>query len=102
MSTTAEPTKRFTERVDNYVKYRPGYPVGVLDLLANEGGLTAGFVIADVGSGTGIFTKLLLQRGYKVHAVEPNQAMQQAACMWLGHEENFTAVDAHAGNLTGY
>jgi len=100
MSTTAEPTKRFTERVDNYVKYRPGYPTEVPDLLANEGGLTAGSVIADVGSGTGIFTKLLLQRGYKVYAVEPNQAMQQAACMWLASEENFTPVDAVAEATT--
>lgn len=100
MSNTPETTNRFTERVDNYVKYRPGYPVEVLDLLAKEGGLASGSVVADIGSGTGIFTKLLLQRGYKVHAVEPNQAMQQAACMWLGSDENFIPVDAVAEATT--
>ncbi|MES2111792.1 MAG: class I SAM-dependent methyltransferase [Bacteroidota bacterium] len=100
MSNTPEPTKRFTARVDNYVKYRPGYPAEVFDLLANESGLTTGSVIADIGSGSGIFTKLLLQRGYKVHAVEPNQAMQQAACMWLGSDENFIPVDAVAEATT--
>jgi len=100
MSTTAEPTKRFTERVDNYVKYRPGYPDEVLDLLQSECRLTDDSVIADVGSGTGIFTSLLLKRGYKVYAVEPNQAMQQAAKLWLGENEKFTAVDAVAEATT--
>ncbi|MGN6396928.1 MAG: class I SAM-dependent methyltransferase [Mucilaginibacter sp.] len=100
MSTTSEATKRFTERVENYVKYRPGYPAEVLELLENEGGLSQGAAVADIGSGTGIFTRLLLQRGYKVYAVEPNQAMQQAACMWLGDDQNFTPVDAVAEATT--
>jgi len=100
MSNTPEPTKRFTERVDNYVKYRPGYPIEVLDLLENEGRLNGNSAVADIGSGTGIFTKLVLQRGYKVYAVEPNQAMQQAARMWLGSDENFVPVDAVAEATT--
>jgi SAM-dependent methyltransferase len=97
---TADSTKRFTERVDNYVKYRPGYPAEVIDFLQDECQLSGGSEIADIGSGTGIFTKLLLDKGYKVYAVEPNQAMQQAAKQWLGSNENHVAIDAAAEATT--
>jgi SAM-dependent methyltransferase len=96
----ADPTKRFTDLVENYVKYRPTYPDEVLDYLKNEAGLTADAVIADIGSGTGIFTNLLLNRGYKVYAVEPNQAMQQAAKQWLGSNRKHISVDATAEATT--
>jgi ubiquinone/menaquinone biosynthesis C-methylase UbiE len=97
---TSDPTKRFTERVDNYVKYRPGYPDEVVDFLQSECGLSEESAIVDIGSGTGIFTKLLLDKGYMVYAVEPNQAMQQAAKQWLGNNENYTAIDATAEATT--
>lgn len=97
---TSDPTKRFTERVDNYVKYRPGYPDEVIDFLRSECELSEESAIADIGSGTGIFTKLLLDKGYMVYAVEPNQAMQQAAKQWLGNNENYTAIDATAEATT--
>jgi ubiquinone/menaquinone biosynthesis C-methylase UbiE len=97
---TSDPTKRFTERVDNYVKYRPGYPDEVIDFLRSECELSKESAIADIGSGTGIFTKLLLDKGYMVYAVEPNQAMQQAAKQWLGNNENYTAIDATAEATT--
>jgi 16S rRNA A1518/A1519 N6-dimethyltransferase RsmA/KsgA/DIM1 with predicted DNA glycosylase/AP lyase activity len=74
----ADPTKRFSDRVDNYVKYRPTYPPEVLDYLKTECNLTSKSVIADVGAGTGIFTKLLLDKGYEVFAVEPNEQMLQS------------------------
>ncbi|HVV55630.1 MAG TPA: class I SAM-dependent methyltransferase [Mucilaginibacter sp.] len=76
---SSDPTKRFTNRVDNYVKYRPGYPPEVIDHLQKECDLSPGSVIADVGTGTGIFTKMLLERGYTVYAVEPNDAMRHEA-----------------------
>ncbi len=56
----SDPTKRFSDRVDNYVKYRPGYPGEVISFLQKECDLSLNSVIADIGSGTGIFTKLLL------------------------------------------
>ena len=59
----AEPTRRFSSRVESYVKYRPSYPAGVVDLLATECGLRAGTLVADVGSGTGLLAELLLRRG---------------------------------------
>jgi SAM-dependent methyltransferase len=87
---TTDPTKRFSNRVDNYIKYRPGYPTAVVAYLKEHCGLSAGLVIADIGAGTGIFTKLLLDEGYKVYAVEPNKPMRDAAIELLFSYENFT------------
>ena len=96
----ADPTKRFSDRVDNYVKYRPTYPPEVLDYLKTECNLTTGSVIADVGTGTGIFTKLLVDKGYKVFAVEPNQPMLNAAIDQLSGNPNFNPVAGTAGGTT--
>jgi SAM-dependent methyltransferase len=97
---SAEPTKRFTDRVDNYVKYRPGYPDAVIKTLQGECNLSANSIVADVGSGTGIFTGLLLKNGFKVYAVEPNAAMQQAAKQQYNDNENFIATDGTAEATT--
>jgi len=77
--TAIDPTSRFGERVDDYVKARPSYPAELLDVLARECGLTKKSVVADLGSGTGIFTRLLLESGATVYAVEPNDEMRGAA-----------------------
>jgi SAM-dependent methyltransferase len=71
------PTTRFSDRVENYVRYRPGYPPEVLGLLARECGLEPKHVVADIASGTGIFTRLLLENGNRVFAVEPNAEMRE-------------------------
>jgi SAM-dependent methyltransferase len=88
----ADPTKRFSDRVENYIKYRPSYPHEVLTYLANKCALTTGSAVADVGSGTGIFSALLLAEGYKVYAVEPNELMQEAAIRQFGGDANFVPV----------
>src|ERR1700692_4261436 len=74
---TQSPTARFSDRVENYVRYRPGYPPEVLDLLRDECGLGPSHVVADIASGTGAFTHLLLENGNSVLAVEPNTAMRE-------------------------
>ncbi|HZY35733.1 MAG TPA: methyltransferase domain-containing protein [Mucilaginibacter sp.] len=94
--TVADPTKRFSDRVENYIKYRPSYPAEVLDYLAGQCDLANGSTIADVGSGTGIFSALLLARGYKVFAVEPNESMQGAAISQFGGNDNFIPVASTA------
>jgi len=49
-----DPTQRFSSRVDNYIKYRPGYPPAVLGLLTGRCGLTRASVVAVIGYVTGI------------------------------------------------
>ncbi|MGB3767544.1 MAG: class I SAM-dependent methyltransferase [Phormidesmis sp.] len=75
----SDPTQRFSNRVDNYVKYRPSYPTGVIDTLAQETGLAQSSTVADVGSGTGISAELFLKAGCSVLGVEPNRKMREAA-----------------------
>src|SRR3954464_11988696 len=74
-----ESTERFSSRVETYVRYRPSYPRGVLAVLKEECGLTPQMNVADVASGTGIFTRLLLENGNRVFAVEPNAEMRAAS-----------------------
>ena len=66
--------ERFTKHVDNYVKYRPGYPAEAMDCLLRECGLAAGCAVADIGAGTGKFTRGLLERGLTVCAVAVDAA----------------------------
>lgn len=96
-----DPTQRFSSRVDNYVRYRPTYPQEVLSLLRTECGLTPSSVIADIASGTGIFTKMLLENGNPVVGVEPNAAMRAAGEAFLASYPKFKSIDgtAEATNL---
>lgn len=89
-------TQRFTDRVDTYVKFRPSYPKEAIDYLYETVGLGAGGEIADVGAGTGKFTRLLIERGSVVYAVEPNDAMRNAAEDALGGTPGFRAVPGTA------
>ena len=96
----SDPTKRFSDRVDNYVKYRPTYPREILAYLKDECQLNPGDSIADIGAGTGIFSKLLLDEYYVVYAIEPNQPMLTAAKMQLSANKNFIPVDGIAEATT--
>lgn len=86
------PTERFSDRVEDYIRYRPSYPEAVFDLLTRECGLGPNTVVADIGAGTGIFSQLLLQRRARVFAVEPNAGMRAAAELLLTHQPNFASV----------
>jgi SAM-dependent methyltransferase len=87
---------RFSSRVENYVRFRPGYPEEVLAVLAGEAGLTPTSIVADIGSGTGIFAEMLLRFGATVIGVEPNYHMRQAAERLLAGYPEFYSVDAPA------
>src|ERR1700751_1532132 len=73
-----DPTLRFSDRVENYIRYRPGYPPQGLDTLRNECGLTASSVIADIARGTGIFSRLLLENRHPLTGRQPNRQMREA------------------------
>ena len=95
-----DPTRRFSSRVDNYIKYRPGYPSAVIDTLASECGLTEQLIVADVGSGTGILSELFLKHGNPVFGVEPNREMREAGERRLKQYPNFTSVNGTAEATT--
>jgi SAM-dependent methyltransferase len=98
-----DPTRRFSDRVADYVRYRPGYPEALLRTLMDEAGLGPGSRVADAGSGTGISTELLLRSGAEVWAVEPNAEMRAAAEARLGSNPRFHSVagTAEATTLSG-
>lgn len=95
-----DPTARFSDRASDYVKARPSYPREMLGILRIECGLGERSVVADLGSGTGIFTRLLLESGARVHAVEPNDEMRAAAERDLGHDPRFFSVRGRAEATT--
>src|SRR5919201_639401 len=97
---TTDSTKRFDQRVENYIAYRPKYPAGVAEFLRGELGLTPASVVADVGSGTGILSELLLREGCTVIGVEPNAAMRGAAERLLAAYPNFKSVAGTAEATT--
>jgi SAM-dependent methyltransferase len=94
--TTSDPTGRFSDRVADYVRYRPDYPPALLAWLQHELGVSPDWAVADIGAGTGISSKLFLDAGYRVTAVEPNAAMRAAAVEWLGSDPRFQAIDGRA------
>lgn len=73
------PLGRFSDRADDYVKYRPSYPAAAIDKILEGLGETSQLTTADIGAGTGIASRLLAERGLRVLAIEPNAEMRQAA-----------------------
>lgn len=88
--------ERFRGKAAVYAKYRPAYPKALMDYLYSEVGLTQNSAIADIGSGTGKLTALLLRRGSLVYGVEPNQEMRSIAEQTLREEKRFRSIDASA------
>jgi SAM-dependent methyltransferase len=93
-------TSRFSDRVDNYVRYRPGYPREILPALQDDCGLLPRHSIADIASGTGIWTRMLLQNGNRVVGVEPNPEMRGAGERLLAEFPRFTSIEGTAEATT--
>jgi SAM-dependent methyltransferase len=96
----SDSTQRFSSRVENYVRYRPSYPAEAVGLLKQECGLSLASVVADIASGTGIFTKLLLETGCRVYGVEPNPDMRKAGEEFLSSYPKFVSVAGAAEATT--
>lgn len=67
----------FGDAAAEYERGRPGYPPEVGDLLRSELGLGPGVRVCDLAAGTGKFTRLLLELGCDVVAVEPVDGMRR-------------------------
>jgi ubiquinone/menaquinone biosynthesis C-methylase UbiE len=78
----ANPTERFTGRVESDRRCRPGYPAQIVNQLRRECGLSSAAAVVDVAAGTGLLTEIFLAAGFAVTAVEPNDEMR-AACAEL-------------------
>ena len=100
MPPVTDATHRFSNRVENYLRYRPRYPRKVIDLLTDECGLTSDSIIADIGSGTGILTELFLANGNRIFGIEPNLEMRQAAERLLKQYPLFTSIAGTAEDTT--
>jgi SAM-dependent methyltransferase len=92
--------QRFSSRVADYVRFRPGYPRDALTLLKSECDLRSGHVIADIGSGTGFLCELFLKNGNRVYGVEPNKEMREAGEEYLASFDSFVSIDAAAEATT--
>lgn len=88
--------KRFSNRVSNYVKFRPGYPADVVSFVEDEMNLASDAVIADVACGTGLSSEIFLSAGYRVLGVEPNEQMRMAAAQYLSRFVNFELLEGTA------
>ncbi|MDB5344056.1 MAG: methylase involved in ubiquinone/menaquinone biosynthesis [Schlesneria sp.] len=96
MSPAADSTTRFSNRVADYVRYRPSYPAELIQTLQAEAGLTPQSIVADVGSGTGISADLFLRLGCTVYGIEPNADMRGAAEARFAGESRFRSTNATA------
>jgi ubiquinone/menaquinone biosynthesis C-methylase UbiE len=98
--TFTDSKQRFSNRVTDYVRYRPGYPSAVRDVLRAECGLKSGHAIADIGSGTGFLSELFLKNGNRVFGVEPNEAMRLAGEEYLASYDGFVSLNGSAEATT--
>lgn len=96
----SDSVSRFSNRVADYVNYRPDYPREIVGFLADNCGLTQDSIIADVGCGPGISSKMFLENGNRVIGVEPNKAMRDAATEYLAAFDSFEIVDGRSDATT--
>lgn len=96
MAGTPDPTGRFSDRAEDYARWRPGYPAEAWAFVAREAAVGPGSRVADLGAGTGISSRPWLALGCEVVAVEPNGPMRRVAEEALGGEARFRAVDGSA------
>lgn len=94
------PTERFTDTVEDYVKFRPSYPKEIIDFLVHTCHLNKNHIIADIGSGTGFLTKLFLDFGNITYGVEPNNGMRAAGEKYLIDYPNFHSINGTAEATT--
>jgi SAM-dependent methyltransferase len=93
-----QPILRFASRAENYARYRPSYPMSIIDIMEQEWHFHAGSVVVDIGSGTGIFSQMLLDNDNTVYGVEPNAEMRTFAEQWLQSYVTFHSIAEQGEN----
>ncbi len=88
--------QRFNDRADHYDRHRPSYPDAILEVLQEQTGYDSSFVVADLGSGTGILARKFLRRGNRVYCIEPNEEMRSHAERSFAGLPNFVSVNGKA------
>jgi ubiquinone/menaquinone biosynthesis C-methylase UbiE len=103
--TNLHPLQRFSDRAQDYARYRPSYPeAAIRTILACQGSQGQSLAVADIGAGTGISARLMAAQGTRVIAIEPNQAMAQAATAhpgvaWQTGQAEATGLPSHSVDL---
>ncbi len=95
-----DPRQRFSNRVEDYIRYRPGYPPQFIAWLRDAIGLQRSWFVADIGSGTGLLSIPFLENGNLVYGVEPNAAMRAAAEDAFATEPRFESIAGSAEATT--
>lgn len=93
-------TTKFSKKANAYSFGRPAYSNDFIDMLYSKQGFSDKSIVADIGSGTGILSRQLLERGSSVYAVEPNADMRAAAESSLSPYEKFYSVNGTAEHTT--
>lgn len=94
--TSVSSTSRFSNRADNYAKFRPGYPDELFSYIEKAMELQPEAGIVDIGSGTGLFAEPLLKNGYSVVCIEPNEDMRKAGEERLKKYPSFQSIRSTA------
>lgn len=94
-------TTRFTDRVESYIKFRPHYPVALIESMKRECRLNRNSIVADIGCGPGFLAEPFLENGNRVFGIEPNQPMREAGERLLQRYPHFASIEgtAEATNL---
>lgn len=91
----------FSSLAEDYVRYRPTYSENLTGMLVNSFSPNGeNLKAADVGAGTGIFTKCLFDQGIRdLIAVEPNKEMREAGIKKFGSLMKFAPGSAEDTGL---
>lgn len=89
-------SERYSDKTEDYAKYRPNFPDELVEYLYMKGDISNTAVIADIGSGTGRFTRLLLEKGNLVYGVEQNNEMRIKAEELLSQFSKFVSIKGSA------
>lgn len=66
---------KYTNKAKYYSKYRPTYPNECVEYILSESKLKENSCVADIGAGTGIFTKKIMDKDFTTYAIESNKDM---------------------------